>query len=93
MIVSGRPKHAALSISYAEAERIWHELRESGPVQVERIGPWDYGLLFISAEPLKEYPGIKAAGFIALVYYSGNIHNSRIALWQLSGAAITIWLS
>jgi len=93
MNVSGRPEHATLSITDAEAERLWNELREIGPVQVSRIGPWDYVLLIISDEPLKGHPGMKAAGFLAGHYNSGNIYNKRMAFWHLSNAAITIWLS
>jgi len=93
MNVSGRPERATISITDVEAERIWYELRETGPVQVARIGPWDYVLLFISAEPLNAHPGMKAAGFIARDYNSGKLNDKRMAFWHLSGAAITIWLS
>ncbi len=53
MNVSGRPERATISITDEESMHLWQKLGESGSVQVAQIGPWDYIIQLVAADPLQ----------------------------------------
>ncbi len=91
--ISGRPALPAQLLPVEEAALIWDELREIGPVQVKRIGPWDYALEFAAAVPMKGIPGARAAWLVAQGWNTDHLASRRMSHWHLSGAAMTIWVS
>lgn len=91
--VSGRPEYASTKITNEEAKIIWKELRETGPIHVEQISPWEYALLFFKKKPLNNYPGMNSAWFVVRDFNLNRIENKRIGFWHLSGASMTIWLT
>jgi hypothetical protein len=90
--ISGRPTLPVDLIATDEAARLWVELRETGPVRVKPIGPWDYALRFAADHP-KMNAGESAAWFVARSWNIKHLKNHKMIYWHLSGAALTIWLS
>jgi len=46
--IEGRPTIAESSkFSETEINALWKELRETGPVRIERLSPWYYALSFV----------------------------------------------
>jgi hypothetical protein len=90
--ISGRPTLPVNLIAADEAARLWVELRETGPVRVKPIRPWDYVLRFATNHP-KGNAGESAAWFVARSWNINHLNNRKNIYWHLSGAAMTIWLS
>ena len=90
--VNGRPIHAErISITKTEAEALWHQLRETGPMEIEKLSPWDYVFLFVGKD--KIHRGERLAWFVARNHNAESLKDRRMLLWHLSGASLTIWLT
>jgi hypothetical protein len=91
--VDGRPPLPLTSLTTDEAKSIWDKFGETGPVCVKRIGPWDFVLRFLVADPEKGSPGDRVAWFVARDWNAAHLLNRRMISWHLSGAAMVIWLT
>ena len=69
-------------------------LKTSRPISVQPLSPWSYARdLVMSGPSSSSNKGADAAWLIARHYNSGHLKNRRSLWWQLSGAALTIWIT
>ena len=91
--IEGRPSLPLnMALTADEAQTLWTEFKEVGPIQVEKLSPWHYVLLMF-VDNNKPKPGEYLAWFVARNYNSAHLHNKRMIYWHLSGASLTIWLT
>jgi len=91
--IEGRPSLPTnATLTPDEAQKIWEELKEKGPIQIEKISPWHYVFMVLEAND-KPKSGEYLAWFVARNYNSTHMRNKRMIYWHLSGASLTIWLT
>lgn len=81
------------NVTAVEASNLWVQLRETGPIKLQKINPYGYAMrlpLFGTLEPI---PGERLAWFVARNHNATNLNDKRNIYWHLSGAALTIWLT
>lgn len=92
--INGRPAQPeSLGLTDAEALKLWNELKETGPVKVEKLNPYRYVLLLLGYDTYEPCSGERLAWFVARNHNDTNLKDNRISYWHLSGAALTIWLT
>jgi hypothetical protein len=90
--VVGRPSMSPVKkIAKTDAIAIWSELKESGPIRIERMTPYSYVKSLIKEEPMSS--GANTAWYVARDYNTSNLRNKKAIWWHVSGAAMTIWLT
>jgi hypothetical protein len=68
--------------------------RTSGPISVQPLSPWSYARDLVTSGPSSSSSGgADTAWLIARHYNSGHLKNIRSLWWQVSGAALTIWIT
>jgi hypothetical protein len=68
--------------------------RASHSISVQPLSPWSYARdLAMSGPPSPSSAGADAAWLIARHYNSAHLKNRRSLWWQVSGAALTIWIT
>lgn len=77
----------------AETTRLWSQLKEVGPIKVEKLNPYRYVMLLFGSESYESRAGERLAWFVARNHNAENINDKRSIYWHLSGAALTIWLT
>ena len=91
--INGRPvAPQSANLSETESKRVWAELKEHGPIMVEKFTPYRYVPILWDGSN-EQRPGERLASFIALDYNHTNIKDRRALSWHFSGAALTIWLT
>lgn len=69
-------------------------LKTSRPISVRPLSPWSYARDLVTSGPSSSSnAGADAAWLIARHYNAGHLRNRRSLWWQLSGAALTIWIT
>ena len=90
--VVGRPSLPnSVPASAAQAQAVWRDLREDGPIEVTPLNPYGYVIAVLSQN--EPSPGAKVAWFVARNHNLANLSNRRMIWWHLSGASLTIWLT
>lgn len=80
-------------VSAVRASSLWTQLKETGPIKLQKINPYGYAMRlsrFGTSEPI---PGERLAWFVARNHNAINLKNRRNIYRHLSGAALTIWLT
>jgi hypothetical protein len=69
-------------------------LKTSSSISVQPLSPWSYARDLVTSGPSSSSnAGADAAWLIARHYNAGHLKNRRSLWWQLSGAALTIWIT
>lgn len=69
-------------------------LKTSRPISVQPLSPWSYARDLVTSGPSpSSNAGADAAWLIARHYNAGHLRNRRSLWWQLSGVALTIWIT
>lgn len=69
-------------------------LKTSRSISVQPLSPWSYARDLVTSGPSSSSnAGADAAWLIARHYNAGHLKNRRSLWWQLSGAALTIWIT
>lgn len=90
--INGRPVPPERAIlSEAESDKLWAEVREVGPIRVDKLHPYRYVSFLIGMEDEEHISGESLAWFVARDYNDGNLKSRKMLFWQLSVAALTIW--
>ncbi|MDB6014070.1 MAG: hypothetical protein JWL65_6320 [Gammaproteobacteria bacterium] len=93
--IDGRPTPLIGSPPTAEDDLLLRQIfRTSRPISVQPLSPWSYILdLVMSSSSSSSSVGADAAWLIARHYNSAHLKNRRSLWWQVSGAALTIWIT
>jgi hypothetical protein len=78
-------------VAASDAEAVWRKLRERGPIVVEPLSPHRYLLVLLTNDTLP--PGAHVAWSVARNHNQERLADQRVIWWNLSGAALTIWLT
>ncbi len=62
-------------------------------MRFQKLSPWHYFFIFFEAPLSEEAPGEKVAWLVAREYNSTHLKNKEMISWQISGAALTVWLT
>jgi hypothetical protein len=90
--VVGRPSSPnTVPVPLVDAQGVWLKLRETGPIEIERLTPHGYALALVTNDRLPS--GAHVAWFVARNHNVNNLKNRRMIWWHMSGAALTIWLT
>jgi hypothetical protein len=86
-----------------EARAVWEERKEALPMALRPITPWHfYQLIWCSRDDENvedmlscgtEYPGLRAAAYVAKRYLDEHLIRRGLVWRYLSRAALTIWIS
>lgn len=77
--------------SSVQALKVWLQLKETGPIEVDRLDPYSFALGLLADAPTSS--GSRVAWFVARNHNTGNLQSNRMLWWHISGAALTIWLT
>lgn len=90
--IEGRPTFAVNRvISEEEAQQLWQEMRETEPIQVKKLNPWQYVLFCVQS--VERIPSMSVTWSVARDYNHLHLKNRKMLYWHLSGAALSIWLT
>lgn len=89
--VEGRPIVPLISATGSEKEKVKLFLRVKEEVKVIPINPYEYTFKILSGGNFDS--GIAAAWVVSANHNLGHLKYKGNRWWQLSGAALTIWVS
>lgn len=81
------------NVTAAEASNLWTQLKETGPIKLQKINPYGYAMRLPLCGTAQQIPGERLAWFVARNHNATNLNDKRDIYWHLSGAALTIWLT
>jgi hypothetical protein len=93
--IDGRPVPLIGNSPTAEDDLLLRQIfRTSHPVSVQPLSPWSYARNIVTSGPSSSpSAGADAAWLIARHYNAGHLENRSMLWWQVSGAALTIWIT
>lgn len=93
--VAGRPSPPSSSHpTPADQALLARTFRTAKPITVEPLSPWAY-VSFILEDPKRAAAegGVDAAWVVARQYNAHHLEHRSSTWWNLSGAALTIWIT
>ncbi len=86
------PPHE-INLTQSQSQQLWLKFGEIGPIQVERLNPYQYLFSIFFHREYENSPGGKVAWFVARDYNLTHLNTKNMGVWHLSGAALTVWLT
>jgi hypothetical protein len=93
----------AVRYSETQAREVWVERELASRIAVRRVTPWHfYHLIWCSRNDAHiedylscgdEYPGLRAAGYVAKRFLAGHLKEDGLMWRYLSRTALTIWIT
>lgn len=90
--IEGRPTFAVnRAIDKKEIQQLWQDMRETEPIQIKKLNPWQYVLFLVQG--VERIPSMSVTSSVARDYNHLHLKNRKMLYWHLSGAASSIWLT
>ena len=86
--IDGRPAAAGNVATNEQSDLLFKKLKIAQPAHVETLSPYTYVL-----QGPHPTPGVRLAWIIARSHNLNHLGDRKMAMWHLSGAALTIWLT
>lgn len=86
--IDGRPTAAVQAATAEQVDRLFRQLKMTQPVRVNPISPYTYFLQGVHPDA-----SARLAWIIARSFNAEHVADRRMPAWQLSGMALTIWLT